>query len=64
MVPELIFCFDGDAAGRTAAARAMETVLPILEDGLQARFLFLPDGEDPDTLIRQEGKEAFEQRLN
>tara|TARA_R110000868_G_scaffold13702_1_gene63490 strand:- start:16120 stop:18039 length:1920 start_codon:yes stop_codon:yes gene_type:complete len=64
LVPELIFCFDGDQAGRTAAARAMETVLPILEDGLQARFLFLPDGEDPDTLVRKEGKEAFEKRLN
>ncbi|WP_221800866.1 DNA primase [Oceanobacter mangrovi] len=64
MVPEIIFCFDGDQAGRTAAARAMETVLPVLEDGLQARFLFLPDGEDPDTLIRKEGKQAFENRLN
>lgn len=64
IVPEVIFCFDGDQAGRTAAARAMETVLPLLEDGLQARFLFLPDDEDPDTLIRSEGKEAFEQRLN
>ncbi|MAD46285.1 MAG: DNA primase [Oceanospirillaceae bacterium] len=64
IVPEVIFCFDGDQAGRTAAARAMETVLPVLDDGLQARFLFLPDGEDPDTLIRREGKEAFEQRLN
>lgn len=64
MVPEVVFCFDGDQAGRTAAARAMEIVLPILSDGLQVRFLFLPDGEDPDSLIRQEGKEAFEQRLN
>ena len=64
IVPEVIFCFDGDQAGRTAAARAMETVLPVLEDGLQARFLFLPDGEDPDTLIRNEGKDAFEKRLN
>ncbi|MFV0260948.1 MAG: DNA primase [Kluyvera sp.] len=64
VVPEVIFCFDGDRAGRTAAARAMETVLPVLEDGVQARFLFLPDGEDPDTLVRQEGKDAFEQRLN
>lgn len=64
MVPEIVFCFDGDNAGRTAAARAMEVVLPVLADGLQVRFLFLPDGEDPDTLIRQEGKEAFEQRLN
>ena len=63
LVPEIIFCFDGDNAGRTAAARAMETVLPVLEDGLQARFIFLPDGEDPDTLVRKEGKDAFEQRL-
>ncbi|GGY36336.1 DNA primase [Bacterioplanes sanyensis] len=64
IVPEVIFCFDGDEAGRNAAARAMETVLPVLEDGRQARFLFLPDGEDPDSLVRREGKNAFEQRLN
>ncbi|ASP37421.1 DNA primase [Bacterioplanes sanyensis] len=64
IVPEVIFCFDGDDAGRNAAARAMETVLPVLEGGRQARFLFLPDGDDPDTLVRREGKEAFEQRLN
>ena len=64
IVPEVIFCFDGDDAGRTAAARAMETVLPVLSDGVQARFLFLPDGEDPDTLVRQEGKAGFEKRLN
>lgn len=64
VVPEIIFCFDGDKAGRTAAQRAMETVLPALQDGLQARFLFLPDGEDPDTIVRKEGKEAFEKRLD
>lgn len=64
MVSEVIFCFDGDNAGRTAAARAMEVVLPLLEDGLQARFLFLPEGEDPDSLVRKEGKEAFEARLD
>lgn len=63
MVPEVIFCFDGDEAGKKAAARAMETVLPVMEDGRQARFLFLPDGEDPDSLVQKEGKEAFEQRL-
>lgn len=63
MVPEVIFCFDGDTAGKNAAARAMETVLPVLEDGRQARFLFLPDGEDPDSLVQKEGKDAFEQRL-
>ncbi len=64
VVPEIIFCFDGDKAGRTAAQRAMETVIPALLDGLQARFLFLPDGEDPDTIVRKEGKEAFEKRLD
>ena len=64
IVPEVIFCFDGDNAGRNAASRAMETVLPVLEDGLQARFLFLPEGEDPDSLVRKEGKPAFEERLN
>ena len=64
IVPEVIFCFDGDDAGRTAAARAMETALPVLSDGVQARFLFLPDGEDPDTLVRKEGRDGFEKRLN
>ena len=64
VVPEIIFCFDGDSAGRKAAQRAMETVIPALQDGLQARFLFLPDGEDPDTIVRKEGKEAFEKRLD
>ncbi|MEN9465708.1 MAG: hypothetical protein RL217_1889 [Pseudomonadota bacterium] len=64
MVSEVIFCFDGDNAGRTAAARAMEVALPLLEDGLQARFLFLPEGEDPDSLVRKEGKDAFEERLD
>ena len=64
IVPELIFCYDGDAAGKKAAWRALENSLSILRDGVQARFLFLPDGEDPDTLIRQEGAQAFEQRLN
>lgn len=64
IVPEVVFCFDGDAAGRRAAKRALEIVLPILEDGWQVRFLFLPEGEDPDTLVRQEGKEAFEERIH
>ena len=64
VVPEIIFCFDGDNAGRKAAQRAMETVIPALQDGLQARFLFLPDGEDPDTIVRKEGKAAFEIRLD
>ncbi len=64
IVPELIFCYDGDGAGRKAAWRALENSLSVLRDGVQARFLFLPDGEDPDTLIRQEGQQAFEQRLS
>lgn len=60
---EVIFCFDGDRAGRDAARKALETTLPLLRDGRQARFLFLPDGEDPDSLIRQEGRERFEARF-
>lgn len=63
LVDEVVFCFDGDAAGRQAAQRALNTVLPLMIDGRQARFLFLPEGEDPDSLIRQEGGEAFEQRI-
>jgi DNA primase len=62
-VREIIFCYDGDNAGRKAAWRALENTLPILRDGMIARFLLLPEGEDPDTLVRKEGKERFEQRL-
>ena len=61
--PDVVFCFDGDAAGRRAAGKAMESVLPRMKDGRQAFFLFLPDGEDPDTLVRSEGLEGFESRL-
>ncbi|OGI46418.1 MAG: DNA primase [Candidatus Muproteobacteria bacterium RBG_16_65_34] len=61
--PEVVFCFDGDRAGREAAWRALETALPALHDGRQASFLFLPEGEDPDTLVRKEGREAFLARL-
>jgi DNA primase len=60
---EIIFCFDGDNAGRTAAWRALQVTLPAMKDGAQVRFMFLPDGEDPDSLVRKEGKEAFEQRM-
>ena len=63
LVPEVIFCFDGDQAGRTAALRALHTTLPVIKDGQEARFLFLPDGEDPDTLVRQEGEAAFSKRV-
>jgi DNA primase len=61
--PEGVFCFDGDRAGRAAAWKALETSLPLLRDGREVRFLFLPEGEDPDSLVRQEGTEAFQQRL-
>jgi DNA primase len=57
---EIVFCFDGDAAGRRAAWRALENALAQLQDGKQVKFLFLPDGEDPDTYVRKEGKAAFE----
>lgn len=60
----IICCYDGDRAGREAAWRAVENALPILQDGVQMKFLFLPDGEDPDTMVRKEGSEAFKQRLN
>jgi len=60
---DLVFCFDGDKAGRTAAWRALQTTLPQLRDGRQVGFLFLPEGEDPDSLIRQEGAAGFQQRL-
>ncbi len=59
----VICCYDGDRAGRDAAWRALETALPYMNDGRQLRFMFLPDGEDPDTLVRKEGKDAFEARM-
>ena len=61
--PDVFFCFDGDAAGRRAGWKALESVLPRMKDGRQAFFLFLPDGEDPDTIVRKEGAEAFDERL-
>lgn len=60
---EIICCYDGDRAGRDAAWRALENALPYLKDGVQMKFLFLPDGEDPDTLVRKLGKDSFEQKL-
>lgn len=59
----VICCYDGDRAGREAAWRALETALPYMNDGRQLRFMFLPEGEDPDTLVRKEGKAAFETRM-
>ena len=63
LTDELVFCFDGDAAGRKAAWRALEVSLPLAPDHKPIRFLFLPDGEDPDTYVRKHGKAAFEQRV-
>ncbi len=57
--PEVVFCFDGDEAGLKAATRALEAALPMMEDGRQAKFLFLPQGEDPDSLVRKIGAHAF-----
>ncbi|HEX6317397.1 MAG TPA: DNA primase [Burkholderiales bacterium] len=63
LADELVFSFDGDAAGRKAAWRALEVSLPLAPDNKPIRFLFLPEGEDPDTYIRKNGKEGFEDRV-
>jgi DNA primase len=63
MTPEPILCFDGDGAGRKAAFRTVETILPLLKPGFSVRFVFLPDGLDPDDLIRQKGADAFASEL-
>jgi len=60
---EIIFCYDGDNAGKKAAWRALENTLSVIRDGMIAKFLFLPEKEDPDTMVRKEGKETFEQRI-
>jgi DNA primase len=62
-VKEIVFCFDGDRAGRAAAWRAVGNLLPEFRDGLQARFMFLPEGEDPDSLIRKEGQKGWFQQI-
>lgn len=63
VVPQIVFCFDGDRAGRQAAWRALENVLPVLSEGRQVNFMFLPEGEDPDTLVRKEQQAGFEARV-
>ena len=63
MADTVVFAFDGDQAGRNAAQRALEVALPYLADGKQVSFLFLPEGEDPDTYVRGQGAEAFSQQL-
>jgi DNA primase len=63
MTSEVVFCFDGDRAGLKAAWRALENALPLARDGRELKFMFLPDGHDPDTLVAEEGPEAFENRM-
>ena len=60
---EVVFCFDGDRAGRQAAWRALENALPLAQDGRELKFMFLPEGHDPDTLVAEEGAAGFEARL-
>ncbi len=62
-VRHIVFCFDGDQAGFRAADRAMENALELMADGLHLQFLMLPEGEDPDTLVRKEGPDAFQKRI-
>ena len=63
MTPQVIFCFDGDNAGQRAAWRALETVLPELREGRSVGFLFLPDGDDPDSFVRTHGTKAFDELI-
>jgi DNA primase len=63
LTAEVVFCFDGDRAGRAAAWRALENALALARDGRELKFLFLPDGEDPDSLVAREGAAAFENRI-
>ena len=63
LTSELVFCFDGDKAGLKAAWRALENALPLARDGRELKFMFLPQGHDPDSLVAAEGPEAFEARL-
>jgi DNA primase len=64
LVSEVVFCFDGDRAGRAAAWRALQQSLPEAREGRELRFLFLPEGEDPDSLVGSEGGERFTARLD
>jgi DNA primase len=64
LADNVVFCFDGDNAGRKAAWRALEVALPVLTDGKVVGFLFLPPEDDPDTYVRREGKAAFQKALD
>ena len=63
LTAEVVFCFDGDRAGRAAAWRALENALPQAREGRQIKFMFLPEGHDPDSLVGEEGRDKFEVRL-
>ncbi len=63
-VATVICCFDGDEAGRRAAWKALTTALPLMRDGVELRFLLVPDGEDPDSLVRSEGADEFRRRVD
>jgi len=63
LAQEPVLCFDGDAAGRRAAARAAERVLPLLRPGCSLRFAYMPPGEDPDSLVRAHGAQAMHEAL-
>src|SRR5688500_4040155 len=63
LADEIVYCFDGDAAGRKAAWRALENTLPVAPDNKPIKFLFLPDGEDPDSFVRAHGKDKFEHSI-
>ena len=64
LVDEVIFCFDGDAAGRRAALKALESAFGYLDEGRKLKFMHLPDGEDPDSLVRREGADGFRRRID
>lgn len=62
--PKVVICFDGDRAGKQAAWRALENALPLMQDGRQVNFLFLPEGEDPDSMVRKVGKDTFLRQID
>ncbi len=64
LAAEVVFCFDGDRAGRAAAWKALQVSLPEMQDGRKVGLLFLPDGEDPDSIVRTQGQAAFVERIN
>jgi DNA primase len=64
LTDDVLFCFDGDRAGRSAAWRALEVALPEVREGRQIRFVFLPEGQDPDTFVAEHGAQAFEEALD